>query len=212
MDLKDCPFSTRAVVELSGDVELDKEIWLKKLNNEILGIDANPLRWAKQLSQYLNYLNHSNIWKRLLDKKSFVRICPRHTDSLISRYCTNCNFSTCNKCKFDSHRDHKVDCLSDVLENLSRKCQEQEIKLKKLVEILNKAMKAGRKRVLVEQNRLDMQYQNIQRQLASFQKSQLEKINAYGKKHLAQHYEQIDKLEQCVLENKNLQNEVEKST
>ena len=116
MQLKDCPFQTRAVPELTGNVEVDSKIWLEKLNKEILGPDANPTGWAKELGEYL--------CKKLPDEGSFPRICPRHTESLLSSYCENCKFAICNKCKLDSHSDHEVDGLSDVLESLRKRCQE----------------------------------------------------------------------------------------
>ena len=49
----DCPFKTRPVVNLSGNTEEDKAIWIEKIFKEILNHDARPIDWAKELSEYL---------------------------------------------------------------------------------------------------------------------------------------------------------------
>ena len=52
---------TRAVVTLTGDVKVDKEIWIEKIYTELLNHNADPVHWAKELSDFLH--NNPQIWK-----------------------------------------------------------------------------------------------------------------------------------------------------
>ena len=56
-----CDEKTRAVITLSGNEHADKERWIEKIYNEILNEDANPIEWAKDLSEYLH--SNSHLWE-----------------------------------------------------------------------------------------------------------------------------------------------------
>ena len=57
----DCPSKTRAVVILSGNPDADREVWIDKIHKEILDEHANPIGWARQLSEYLQ--NDPQLWE-----------------------------------------------------------------------------------------------------------------------------------------------------
>ena len=47
-----CPEASRAVVNLTGNPKLDARAWMDKIDKEIIGQDANPIQWAKSMSNY----------------------------------------------------------------------------------------------------------------------------------------------------------------
>ena len=57
----DCPSKTRAVVILSGDPAADRKVWIDKIHKEILDEHALPMRWARELSEYLQ--NSPHLWE-----------------------------------------------------------------------------------------------------------------------------------------------------
>ena len=204
IDLKDCPFSTRAVVELSGDEKVDKEIWLEKLNNEILGGDANPIRWAKQLSRYLH--RNSNIWEKILDRRPFPRVCPYHIGSLLENYCKECGIPICDTCK--CHSSHNTATLDETFKNLENRCLKELSSCEKNdEEVRDKLKKVEEKRdvykqaTMMEKQGIEKQYDNIQQRLSAFKKLQLEKINAFEKKQLASIDAQIGYLKDYSADN-----------
>ena len=44
-----------------GHPDHDKQVWMEKINNEILGHEAHSMRWAKGLAEYLHI--NDNLWK-----------------------------------------------------------------------------------------------------------------------------------------------------
>ena len=55
-----CSEKSRAVVNLTGDIEHDKLAWMEKINTEFLGHDAHSLRWARGLAEHL--YNNRQLW------------------------------------------------------------------------------------------------------------------------------------------------------
>ena len=55
----DC--AKKALVELSGDSETDREKWQQKVNEVILNEDAKPMLWAKEISEYFH--NTPKLWE-----------------------------------------------------------------------------------------------------------------------------------------------------
>ena len=50
-----------AVVQLTGNFEADKEIWIEKIHQELLNSSAQPTKWAKSLSEHLH--SNLNLWE-----------------------------------------------------------------------------------------------------------------------------------------------------
>ena len=59
--LQQVDYAKKALVELSGDSETDKEKWQQKVNEVILNEDAKPMLWAKEISEYFH--NTPKLWE-----------------------------------------------------------------------------------------------------------------------------------------------------
>ena len=57
------PNSDKTTVNLTGDPEKDKEIWIKKINREILNEEARPKDWVQEMSEYLRKAENSDLWR-----------------------------------------------------------------------------------------------------------------------------------------------------
>ena len=55
------PLSRKPIVKLTEDFEHDKEAWFRKLQNEIFSKEAKPMKWAMELSEYLQTTDE--LWK-----------------------------------------------------------------------------------------------------------------------------------------------------
>ena len=69
-----------AVVQLNGDLEADKEIWIQKIYQELINHSAQPTKWAKSLSEHLH--NDLNMWE--LDLSCFSSNPTNHQSSQIA--------------------------------------------------------------------------------------------------------------------------------
>ena len=75
----DTPLKQKVLVDLTGDNETDKEVWIKKIKEELMNEKENPKMWAKELSQYLQ--SNNTPWKLNLSALSspfvpFIRPFP----------------------------------------------------------------------------------------------------------------------------------------
>ena len=46
-----CAEKTKALVDLRGNIDIDKDIWIDKIRKEILDEEANPRQWAKEIKK-----------------------------------------------------------------------------------------------------------------------------------------------------------------
>ena len=58
--LQEIPCADKALVNLSGDIATDIEIWRQKIYTHILNEDAKPMLWAKEISEY--FQNTPTLW------------------------------------------------------------------------------------------------------------------------------------------------------
>ena len=77
---------SRAVVNLMGHPDHDKQEWVKKINSEIFGHEANSLRWAKGLAEYLR--GSKELWKLDLFRFDSCITSRRLSDSSLQSFVT----------------------------------------------------------------------------------------------------------------------------
>ena len=81
------PEKYRAVVNLTGDPDHDKQAWVQKINTEILSHEAHSIQWAKALAEHLH--TNNKLWNLDLFQRDSHITSRRLSDSSVQSLATS---------------------------------------------------------------------------------------------------------------------------